>query len=336
MLGDPINPRAAFLEASARLRHALRVGRAIALAPLVLPLLHFMRRRERSRRLGPFGVPEAEEHRTFRRGAIVDSDEKPFRPLEGDQAKAVDNAFEQVRRDARLNGLSYVGVALLFLRRRVLRQKGVTLLSNAFFVQKMEDFRRTASSNFWMRVAQLDDRSLVLVATGKLDEFLAVCIVTKCRLLADKRMFERVFEGEGPLSRFAHKISVAHLLGLLVGDMLHDITIMRKIRNEFAHDYTFKDFGTKEISSRCKSLKLHIDLSDEILNLAGTAERKAFITSAAMMSLHLAVILQYSMSEFHIIQKYRDEMNAHAHEAVEVMKKGAIGSVEASVPQVPS
>jgi DNA-binding MltR family transcriptional regulator len=197
-------------------------------------------------------------------------------------------------------------------------------MSDTFLFDKINDYRRVLGANFWMRAAQLDDRSLVLVTTSKLDELLAVAIVAKCRFMAEKKSFERVFSGEGPLSRFAHKISVANLLGLLVGDTLHDITILRKIRNDFAHDYTFKNLSTREISNRCKSLKMHIDLAEETLNLAGTAERKAFLSSAAMITLHVSIVVQRAASELHILQKYRDELNEHARAAIDKAKRGEV------------
>ena len=92
----------------------------------------------------------------------------------------------------------------------------------------------------------LEDTTLVLLATSLIDEFLKIVLIAGFRRdVVSKRRIEDVFGWNGALGTFSAKISLCALLGLTTTDVRHDLTILRKIRNDFAHSYnplSLKDF----------------------------------------------------------------------------------------------
>jgi DNA-binding MltR family transcriptional regulator len=106
--------------------------------------------------------------------------------------------------------------------------------------------------------AGLDDTTIVLLATGLIEKILRVSLISVFRRdVVSKNMIAKVFEGKGPLSTFSAKIDVCAGLGNLVPNARHDLQVVNKIRNEFAHSPSqlfLKDF------SGCLSLKLRSKL----------------------------------------------------------------------------
>jgi hypothetical protein len=84
----------------------------------------------------------------------------------------------------------------------------------------------------------LDDTALVIRATSLVDEFLKVTLIAGFRRdVVSRRRIDDVFTGHGPLATFSAKISLCSLLGLTTPNVRHDLTVLRKIRNDFAHSY---------------------------------------------------------------------------------------------------
>jgi hypothetical protein len=116
----------------------------------------------------------------------------------------------------------------------------------------------------------IDDTTVVILATGLMEKFLRLSLISVFRRDAiSKNMIAKVFEGKGPLSTFSAKIDVATGLGGILPDVRHDLSIVNKIRNEFAHSpiqLHLKDFDA------CLSLRLKakFDVADQC------KERKKF------------------------------------------------------------
>jgi DNA-binding MltR family transcriptional regulator len=75
-----------------------------------------------------------------------------------------------------------------------------------------------------------------------------------------------MFRSSGPLGSFAAKIHMVCLLGLISPDAHRDLSIMKAIRNKFAHDIEIRDFTSVSISDRCKNFALidrHFEDSDK-------------------------------------------------------------------------
>ena len=87
--------------------------------------------------------------------------------------------------------------------------------------------------NFIKEINDQTDRGAALIVATWLDEELRAAI--KTRFVNSDFNETRVFEGNGPLSTFSSKIDIGYSLGLLSKQNYSDLTIIRKIRNDFAH-----------------------------------------------------------------------------------------------------
>ena len=65
-----------------------------------------------------------------------------------------------------------------------------------------------------------------------------------------------MFEGVGPLSTFSAKAKLAFALKLVDSDQFHNLEIVRKIRNTFAHSFEGVALTLPENADRISALKL--------------------------------------------------------------------------------
>jgi len=114
-------------------------------------------------------------------------------------------------------------------------------------IKEFTDFRTTLTKE--------SDRGCVLMAASyidvKLEEYL------KNSLVDNKKARDSVFDNTGPLGTFSGKINMAFLLGIIPKNIFDDLHILRKIRNDFAHNPSPLTFDEPSISSRCFALNLH-------------------------------------------------------------------------------
>ncbi len=59
---------------------------------------------------------------------------------------------------------------------------------------------------------------------------------------------------DGPLGTFSSKIDAAHALGFINDDTQRDLNLIRKIRNDFAHQVDLHSFEDDPIKNRCAEL----------------------------------------------------------------------------------
>ncbi len=64
-----------------------------------------------------------------------------------------------------------------------------------------------------------------------------------------------LFDGYGPLSAFSAKIDLSYALSILDRTSYNDLTVVRKIRNDFAHSIDLIDFETPAIREHFKQFK---------------------------------------------------------------------------------
>lgn len=96
-------------------------------------------------------------------------------------------------------------------------------------------------------------RGMVLVSSALLDEHLAECIRAR---IVDSRDVDRLTDSfNAPLGTFSARILAAYALGILSEDEFHDLEIVRKVRNEFAHQIT-TGFDNQSVKDRCGNFKL--------------------------------------------------------------------------------
>ena len=75
---------------------------------------------------------------------------------------------------------------------------------------------------------------IALTVGARLDAALERALLAKMRKLSEAQR-TNLFDGYGPLSSFAAKIDVAYALNIFDDALYADLTVIRKIRNAFAH-----------------------------------------------------------------------------------------------------
>lgn len=84
----------------------------------------------------------------------------------------------------------------------------------------------------------------------------------------------------GPLASFSARISACHALGLINDEERNSLTLIREIRNHFAHQWAQATFAAPEVEPRCR--KLPVRRSPESLSA-----RDHFISGAGGLLFYL-------------------------------------------------
>ena len=128
------------------------------------------------------------------------------------------------------------------------------------------------------------DRGCTLLGGAFLDEQLRLLL--EGFLVEDQKLCEKLFNGFGPLSSFSARISVCYGLGFLSPEEFRDLELIRKIRNEFAHELHGLSFSSSTIAQRCQELKTcNFSIPDSHkLDL-----RSRFVISVVMLANYLAI-----------------------------------------------
>lgn len=90
-------------------------------------------------------------------------------------------------------------------------------------------------SSFFQELRTESDRGATILTSVWIDNLLE----RKLRSLfkdGSSEVRRKLFELNGPFSSFSSKILAAYSLGWIDSDSYHDINLIRKIRNQFAHD----------------------------------------------------------------------------------------------------
>jgi DNA-binding MltR family transcriptional regulator len=88
-------------------------------------------------------------------------------------------------------------------------------------------FRQTLSAE--------TDRGVALVCAAYLDGELKALL--EKTFVDAPNTIDKLFEGTGPLATFSSRIDLALAIGLLRGESHRGLHLIRKIRNDFAHQY---------------------------------------------------------------------------------------------------
>lgn len=99
------------------------------------------------------------------------------------------------------------------------------------------------------------DRSCALIIAANLENRLKD-LLTDFFISMSPTALKEIFEGTNPLSTFSSRITIAFSLGLLSEQEYHDLNLIRRIRNSFAHEEHGWSFSTQIVKDRCSSFKL--------------------------------------------------------------------------------
>lgn len=97
------------------------------------------------------------------------------------------------------------------------------------------------------------DRVAAVVGGALIDEILRRTLRNSLR--QDSKALDEAAQANGPLATFSACINMGYLLGLYGKEVKRDLHILRKIRNEFAHQLN-ATFSTQKIANLSLSLNL--------------------------------------------------------------------------------
>jgi hypothetical protein len=121
--------------------------------------------------------------------------------------------------------------------------------------QKLITENLTIIMNFRRELTKETDRGCALMAASFLDYELEKLLREK--LVGSKNHLDTLFEFNGPLGTFSSRIRLSYSLGLIPKEIMLDLEIIRKVRNEFGHKYEPIYFDTSGIKDRLLNLKSH-------------------------------------------------------------------------------
>jgi hypothetical protein len=101
------------------------------------------------------------------------------------------------------------------------------------------------------RLSGESDRGCVVLASSYLDEQLARLL--REVLVDDESVADQLLDDRGALATFSARIDMTYMLGYLPNEQRKALHIVRKVRNDFAHDVD-ANFDTPSIRDRCLGL----------------------------------------------------------------------------------
>lgn len=134
----------------------------------------------------------------------------------------------------------------LVMRSRYLKRHKLTMEDNDRIIREID--------------AQTNDRALVLVAGGMLEDFLGGMIQLKLEVMKGGWFIDDdindLYDSYGPFSTFDLKIRFAGSIGMLTPEYRKDIERIKSIRNYFAHETSPVSFSDKDVIQECENLQI--------------------------------------------------------------------------------
>jgi len=146
----------------------------------------------------------------------------------------------------------------------------------------MEEKDRVDLAKFFAELQRETDRGLPLVAAALLDEKLLEAL--QSFMCVGKAADRLLIDPNAPLGTFSSRIEACYSLGLIDQFEYQEISLIRKIRNAFAHAKHGLTFDNEKIGGLCASLKSDLPEGEEYpVNHA----RFRFINSTVCLVLRL-------------------------------------------------
>lgn len=108
-------------------------------------------------------------------------------------------------------------------------------------------------AKFVEELKQETDRGLPLVATALIDELLQETL--RAFFCENASVAYLLDEGNAPLGTFSARIHACHALGLIDTFEYSEVSLLRKVRNLFAHSKHGFDFKNERVQGLCSTLK---------------------------------------------------------------------------------
>ena len=124
------------------------------------------------------------------------------------------------------------------------------------------------------------DRGAAVLAGGFVENYLGVFLK---HFIVDKKVGDDLFGAFGPLSSFSQRIALARAYGFISRAHYNDLTIVRQVRNHFAHHPLEATFATPKIAELCLKLSQHKTAEEEHPNEGHSWKaRTAYLLSCGM------------------------------------------------------
>ena len=133
------------------------------------------------------------------------------------------------------------------------------------------------------------DRACALILAANLDNRLKD-VLSAFFVVMSENQEKEIFSGNGALSTFSSKIKLAYALGFLANDERHDLDIIRKVRNDFAHVEEGLDFSSEQIKSRCNSFIRIAEMNRDYPKLRNESSNPRGIFNIAAASLSICLM----------------------------------------------
>ena len=98
------------------------------------------------------------------------------------------------------------------------------------------------------------DRAAVILAAAKIDELLRLALIK--RLAPSPTARDNLLEPEGSLGSFRARIDIAYRLNLIDSAFVRALHLVRKIRNDFAHESSGASLSSGSHADRVRELAL--------------------------------------------------------------------------------
>lgn len=153
--------------------------------------------------------------------------------------------------------------------------------------------------NFLMEFKKESDRAAVILGAAQIDTLLRQILLKY--LMPNPSKSDELFDGEAPLASFSARINLIFRLGFITPNYAHALHMIRKIRNDFAHEVFGCSIESCPHRDRAKELISHFDSIPSTMNLImslfqkdtpGVSEFSArFRTAFALVAARLEFLL---------------------------------------------
>ena len=236
-------------------------------------------------------------------------------------------AVSDVNLSAQFLGMNKLEVGAFALRRTLLGRKRMT--------QFLEHKVKALTSHMPSIISDLasgNDLAMVVASSALLDEYLGLIIVIRFHVTITEKNWNRAFTNEGPLARFASKISMGILLGLVIGEMINDMAHLKRIRNDFAHSIDHQSLSLEPHAKHCRKLKMKIGLSDKVRARCASDESRQYLESVAANIMYLSAVLNRALAEKSFVVENVSEINARARESADKVQMNSNSDAATSPP----
>ncbi|MEX1027336.1 MAG: hypothetical protein WD049_04915 [Candidatus Paceibacterota bacterium] len=111
-------------------------------------------------------------------------------------------------------------------------------------------------TSFFLELQKESDRAAAILVAAYVDSLIGAKLkelFNEGNSKTRRKLFE---DANGPFSSFSAKVDAAYCLGWLEPDVFHDIGVIRRIRNKFAHQIHGLSFDTPEVLEFVNSFRV--------------------------------------------------------------------------------